>query len=166
MVSSVYVTRFLQAYLIIQPKDLDNLILVADSSVLRFPICVAQLKFGGGGEGQVRFIAFVGQHSDLIRLLFFVFSLDHVRDDRSHDLPWKHQHTPYTLLCTDSTSCILVLFPFEQMGRQIDPIQVGLERIQDEIEIVSPISIVELEVVSVVVDPVDVWELYDVPQLQ
>ena len=142
--------------LIIQPKDLDNLILVADSSVLRFPICVAQLKFGGGGEGQVRFIAFVGQHSDLIRLLFVDETLDHVRDDRSHD----------TLLCTDSTSCILVLFPFEQMGRQIDPIQVGLERIQDEIEIVSPISIVELEVVSVVVDPVDVWELYDVPQLQ
>ena len=52
------------------------------------------------------------------------------------------------------------------MWRQIDPIQVGLKRIQDEIEIVSPVSIVELEVVSVVVDPVDVWELYKVPYLQ
>ena len=86
MVSSVYVTRFLQPYLIIRPKNLDNLILVADSSVLRFPICVAQLKFGGGSEGQVWFVAFVGQHSNLIRLLFVDETLDHICDDRSHDL--------------------------------------------------------------------------------
>ena len=86
MVSSVYVALFLQAYLIIRPKDLDNLILVADSSILRFPICVAQLKFGRRSERQVWFIAFVGQHPNLIRLLFVDETLDHVYDDRNNDL--------------------------------------------------------------------------------
>ena len=64
----------------------------------------------------------------------------------------------YSLLCAHDGPRLLVLLQLEEPRHLVHSVQIALERVEQEIEVGAAKAVVSLEVVRVVVDPVDVGE--------
>lgn len=64
----------------------------------------------------------------------------------------------YSLFCAHDGPRLLVLLQLEEPRHLVHSVQIALERVQQEIEVGAAKAVVSLEVVRVVVDPVDVGE--------
>ena len=74
-------------------QQLDDFVNVFDSAVRCVSIHEAERKFGRRSGGEVGFVSFVRQHSDLIGFLFVHETLVHIRDNRNDHLHSTKTHS-------------------------------------------------------------------------
>ena len=148
--------RRLRAHVIGRLENLHNLLLILDSAIPCLPIDIAQMELRGRLQGERSPIPLIGEESNLIRLLLVNEALDHVGDDGDNDLRIAANKRTHRLGRTKDAVRLNILLMLHVMGRSIDAVQIGLESIHDEILIATCVAEVTFEVMSSVIDEVDV----------
>ena len=83
----------MRRYSVLILQQLDDFVNVFDSAVRCVSIHEAEREFGRRSGGEVGFVSFVRQHSDLIGFLFVQETLVHIRDNRNDHLHSTQTHS-------------------------------------------------------------------------
>lgn len=148
--------RLSRTHVIGRFENLHDLLLILDSAITCFPIHIAHMEFRWRLQGERSSVSLIGEEPNLVRLLLVNEALDHIGNNGNNDLRLTASTLTHRLRRAENAVCLHILLMLHVMWRSIDAVQIGLERVHDEILVAACVAEVAFEIVRSVIDEIDV----------